>query len=342
MDINDDYLNENLDVTEEVSQYDNNAKILLSSNVIRAWILSLTYQRYSWINAEMIRNMKDGVLLSDQIQLQIQDQSEEKRMPEMGRIITDNSFLVTCIRKKEGGDDEKKTEYFDFEMMNTMNTRYPIPARGIYGLCRRIDMQGGKDFSLSRQEYDRIRVVNSLWIIFSSPHYQQDTSLNYRITGERNHGEGEILQGHDLMSMKIVCVPEDGKTEDPLTRFLYAILTNNLTANEKKQILEKEFGIILPKEEHEMLGTIYGLGAGIARDSIAKGIEIGEARGIEIGETKGINIGKELMRKEYSAESAWRMHRAGLSDLQIAKYLDISLEEVHTILAGNEDIDVER
>ena len=64
-------------------------------------------------------------------------------------------------------------------------------------------------------------------------------------------------------------------------------------------------------------------------------INIGKAEGIEIGKAEGIEIGKAEGNSEQLHKNVLSMHKNGLSNEDISKYLELSLEEVEEILNNN-------
>ena len=65
---------------------------------------------------------------------------------------------------------------------------------------------------------------------------------------------------------------------------------------------------------------------------IDEGIAIGEERGIAIGEERGIAIGEERGMHTANIETAQRMRRAGMSDIEIHKLTLLPFEDIRNLL----------
>jgi len=154
----------------------------------------------------------------------------------------------------------------------------------------------------------------------------------------------------------MLCIPEDGKSENKLISLLYTIFTNKLTGREKKIILEEKFSIHLSNKEAEIMevtnglasyvmekaakegyGQGYGKGYGQGYDQgydlgIEKGIERGIEQGIEQGIKQGIEQGIIQGAFQKTKEAVCLMNEKGLDKDSIAMYLNLSVEKVEEFL----------
>ncbi|OUD15566.1 Rpn family recombination-promoting nuclease/putative transposase [Thioflexithrix psekupsensis] len=79
-------------------------------------------------------------------------------------------------------------------------------------------------------------------------------------------------------------------------------------------------------ESTYVLGKLEG-----KEEGIEIGIAIGEERGIVIGEERGIVIGEEIGMKKALLQTAIKMKKMGMSHHDIAKIMDLTLEEIETL-----------
>ena len=114
-------------------------------------------------------------------------------------------------------------------------------------------------------------------------------------------------------------LPEHDETYE-LHRLLGALLSRELTIDEKLDIIGKEYDIPLEENFRKDMSTMCNLSQGVKEEGIA----IGRREGLEEG------------RREGHAELITKMYKNGLSIEQIASATDKTIEEVKTIIEGKE------
>mgnify|MGYP000506102306 CR=1 FL=1 len=110
-------------------------------------------------------------------------------------------------------------------------------------------------------------------------------------------------------------LPEHDETYE-LHRLLGALLSRELTIDEKLDIIGNEYDIPLEENFRKDMSTMCNLSQGVKEEGIA----IGRREGLEEG------------RREGHAELITKMYKNGLSIEQIASATDKTIEEVKTIL----------
>ncbi len=113
--------------------------------------------------------------------------------------------------------------------------------------------------------------------------------------------------------------PHDNTYE--MHRLLSALLSKDLTVNEKINIIGNEYDIPVENNLREDVNVMCNLSQGIKEDGIA----IGEARGEATAEAKIV----------------LNMHNNGLTPEQIAAFTDKNIDDVKAIIAGKATIPVE-
>lgn len=114
-------------------------------------------------------------------------------------------------------------------------------------------------------------------------------------------------------------LPEHDETYE-LHRLLGALLSRELTIDEKLDIIGNEYDIPLEENFRKDMSTMCNLSQGVKEEGIA----IGRREGLEEG------------RREGHAELITKMYKNGLSIEQIASATDKTVEEVRTIIEGKE------
>ena len=114
-------------------------------------------------------------------------------------------------------------------------------------------------------------------------------------------------------------LPEHDETYE-LHRLLGALLSRELTIDEKLDIIGNEYDIQLEENFRKDLSTMCYLSQGVKEEGIA----IGRREGLEEG------------RREGHAELITKMYKNGLSIEQIASATDKTVEEVRAIIEGKE------
>ena len=143
------------------------------------------------------------------------------------------------------------------------------------------------------------------------------------LTKEDLIGSYEWKGNLDLLNIIMIGLakelPEHDETYE-LHRLLGALLSRELTVDEKLDIIGKEYDIPLEENFRKDMSTMCNLSQGVKEEGIA----IGRREGLEEG------------RREGHAELITKMYKNGLSIEQIASATDKTIEEVKTIIEGKE------
>lgn len=143
------------------------------------------------------------------------------------------------------------------------------------------------------------------------------------LTKEDLIGSYEWKGNLDLLNIIMIGLakelPEHDETYE-LHRLLGALLSRELTIDEKLDIIGKEYDIPLEENFRKDMSTMCNLSQGVKEEGIA----IGRREGLEEG------------RREGHAELITKMYKNGLSIEQIASATDKTVEEVRAIIEGKE------
>lgn len=222
--------------------------------------------------------------------------------------------IVFYVRMKDGlsqiiiNVEAQKDEPGEYEILN----------RAVFYVSRLISSQKERDFENS--SYDDIKCVYSIWICMNM---EENTMSHIHLTKEDLIGSYEWKGNLDLLNIIMIGLakelPEHDETYE-LHRLLGALLSRELTVDEKLDIIGKEYDIPLEENFRKDMSTMCNLSQGVKEEGIA----IGRREGLEEG------------RREGHAELITKMYKNGLSIELIASATDKTIEEVKTIIEGKE------
>ena len=145
------------------------------------------------------------------------------------------------------------------------------------------------------------------------------------LTKEDMIGSYEWKGNLDLLNIIMIGLakelPEHDETYE-LHRLLGALLSRELTVDEKLDIIGNEYDIPLEENFRKDMSTMCNLSQGVKEEGIA----IGRREGLEEGRREGYAEGE--------AGLIMTMYKNGLLPKQIASATDKTVEEIKTIIQG--------
>ena len=174
------------------------------------------------------------------------------------------------------------------EAQNRFKLKYPLTKRAVYYGSRLISAQHGTVFTKS--DYQKLRKVYSIWICVNPAKRFRNTITRYSLKPETIIGNAvEAPENYDLINIVMVCLGRMEEWNDNnLIKFLGVLFQNELSAREKKDILERDFNIPMTETFESEVDDMCNLSQGVAEEAMQKGIE----KGIEKGIQKGIEQGR--------------------------------------------------
>lgn len=303
--------------TDRDAQYDNSAKRLIAHNIILARILVKTVEEFKGMDPIEVAALIEGLPyisavpvepgLTNAVHFQngqrlVGFNTENQEMNE-GLVRFD---IVFYVRMKDGlsqiiiNVEAQKDEPGEYEILN----------RAVFYVSRLISSQKERDFENS--SYDDIKCVYSIWICMNM---EENTMSHIHLTKEDLIGSYEWKGNLDLLNIIMIGLakelPEHDETYE-LHRLLGALLSRELTVDEKLDIIGKEYDIPLEENFRKDMSTMCNLSQGVKEEGIAIGRAEGEAGLIT------------------------KMYKNGLSIELIASATDKTIEEVKTIIEGKE------
>ena len=313
--------------TDRDAQYDNSAKRLIAHKIILARILIKTVEKFKGMDPLEVAALIEGIpyISTVPVELGLTNAVHFQNGKRIVGFNTENQELneglvrfdiVFYVRMKDGlsqiiiNVEAQKDEPSDYKILN----------RAVFYVSRLISSQKEKDFENS--SYDDIKSVYSIWICMNM---EENTMSHIHLTKEDLIGSYEWKGNLDLLNIIMIGLakelPEHDETYE-LHRLLGALLSRELTIDEKLDIIGKEYDIPLEENFRKDMSTMCNLSQGVKEEGIA----IGRREGLEEGRREGYAEGE--------AGLIMTMYKNGLLPEQIASATDKTVEEIKTIIQG--------
>ena len=303
--------------TDRDAQYDNSAKRLIAHKIILARILVKTVEEFKGMDPLEVAALIEGLPYISAVPVEpgLTNAVHFQNGQRLVGFNTENQELneglvrfdiVFYVRMKDGlsqiiiNVEAQKDEPGEYEILN----------RAVFYVSRLISSKKERDFENS--SYDDIKCVYSIWICMNM---EENTMGHIHLTKEDLIGSYEWKGNLDLLNIIMIGLakelPEHDETYE-LHRLLGALLSRELTVDEKLDIIGKEYDIPLEENFRKDMSTMCNLSQGVKEEGIAIGRAEGEAGLIT------------------------KMYKNGLSIELIASATDKTIEEVKTIIEGKE------
>ena len=303
--------------TDRDAQYDNSAKRLIAHKIILARILVKTVEEFKGMDPLEVAALIEGLPYISAVPVEpgLTNAVHFQNGQRLVGFNTENQELneglvrfdiVFYVRMKDGlsqiiiNVEAQKDEPGEYEILN----------RAVFYVSRLISSQKERDFENS--SYDDIKCVYSIWICMNM---EENTMSHIHLTKEDLIGSYEWKGNLALLNIIMIGLakelPEHDETYE-LHRLLGALLSRELTVDEKLDIIGKEYDIPLEENFRKDMNTMCNLSQGVKEEGIAIGRAEGEAGLIT------------------------KMYKNGLSIELIASATDKTIEEVKTIIEGKE------
>ncbi len=309
---------------DEKAQYDASAKRLLGQKSILAHILIKTVEDFKGMNPKDVAECIEGEPYISAIPIEpgLTNASPVKNSGE--RIVginTENGEInegvvrfdiVFYVRLPytDNGKRELTQIIINVEAQKDEPSEYDILNRAVFYVSRLVSSQKERDFE--NTNYNDLKRVYSIWVCLNM---KENTMSHIHLTKDDIIGTYNWKGRLDLLNIVMIGLARqlpDHNEEYELHRLLGALLSQELTADEKLNIIDREYNI--PVEEHlrRDVSVMCNLSQGI------------EERGIE----KGIEKGESLI--------ILKLYHNGFTAEQIASATDKDIEEVKVILSEKE------
>ena len=329
---------EDIHISEDMARYDAACKRILSNKIFLAWLMKYCVEEYrdceindivehyienvevSAVGVEETKPLSGGEHI-------VGLKNEETSLSE-GTSTFDIRFFA--LAPKSGGFIRI---IVNIEAQNRYDPGYPLVRRALYYCSRLIASQNGVEFT--GKNFQDIKKVYSIWVCMEPPKKWQNNITRYAMREEKLLGEmRERRENYDLMTAVMVCLGDETVTEElasdykPLLEMLEVLFSQNKTAQEKKQIMQDDFGIQFSEPIKKEAEYMCNLSQGVLEKGIRLGELRGEQRGIERGRQEGRQEGEQWGREKGRQEAFYGLVHSGLLSAALAAaQLGLSEEE---------------
>lgn len=314
-----------MDSIDPKAQYDASAKRLLGQKSILAHILVKTVDEFRGMNPKEVVFYIEGQPYISTVPVEpgLTNISSEKDGQRLVGFNSENEELneglvrfdiVFYVRMKDG----LSQIIVNVEAQKDDPKGYQILSRAIFYVSRLISSQKERDFENSN--YDDIKRVYSIWVCMNM---EENTMSHIHLTNDNVLGDYEWKGKLDLLNIVMIGLARELPGHDEryeLHRLLGALLSKELTIDEKLNIIGEEYDIPIEESFRKDVSVMCNLSQGIED----KGIAIGEARGKAMGEAAA------------EARIIITMYNNGFAAEQIAAAINKDKEEVEAVIEGKE------
>lgn len=307
-----------LEITQAGAQYDTQAKRLIGRRSILGHLIVHTIEAYQGMDPMEAAEFIDGEVLIGCVPVNPGETNIETATDRGDRIIGINAEdseinegtvrydILFYVRTPDG----LAQFIVNVEAQKDRPTKYHVLNRGLYYACRMVSSQKEREFT--GQNYDNIKSVYSFWICMN----ESENSLHdYHLTDTQILGTAQWPGNLDMLHvimLGLTNTPPDAEEGLILHRLLSTLLSDELVASQKIDILDREYTFSDTDEINEEVDAMCNLSAGI--------IERAEERGEERG---------HLAATTEFVTNMFKDHRT--AD-EIANTLKLSLDNVNAIL----------
>ena len=280
-----------VEATNDASSYDTNVKFLLADKQILARILKYAVQEFE----DMTVNDIMGSIGND-IEIgtkpldaglsnmgRIKESGTEDNIPGEGKIFFDIRFTAY----------HKETEMKFLVNLEAQKSSdpgklgYHLENRIIFYLARMISAQKQTEFFHS--DYDNLKKVRSIWICMDNSE-DGDSIEEIRLCRNTVFGNKNDLYNVDLMQGIIINIRSGNNIKDSKNILISMLetLVSKMSVEEKKDILMKEYGMIMTTELEGRMQTMCNWSEAIKERCIEEGMKEGMKEGIKEGMNEGM------------------------------------------------------
>ena len=126
----------------------------------------------------------------------------------------------------------------------------------LFLVCARM-LSAQLDIEFITSNYDDIKKVYSIWICMETPKYAQNTITEYSMKQNKIFGDFQGKARYDLLSTVMICLGKEESDRDELIGMLSTLLSEELSAEEKENIIYETYGIETSVEVKEALNNIF-------------------------------------------------------------------------------------
>ena len=303
--------------TDKKAQYDASAKRLLGQKIILAHILVKTVDEFKGMNPKKVVSFIEGEPFISVVPVEpgFTNKNVEKEGQRVVGLNSENVEIneglvrfdiVFYVRMKDG----LTQIIINLEAQKDEPNEYDILNRAIFYVSRLISSQKERDFK--NTNYNDIKRVYSIWVCMNT---DENSMSHIHLAKDNVIGSYQWKGKMDLLNIVMIGLSNELPRHDEkyeLHRLLGTLLSEELTVEERLDIIENEYDIPIEENIRKDVSVMCNLSQGIED----KGIAIGEAR--------------------EKAKIIISMYKNGFTAEQIAAATDNDIEDVAAIIKGRE------
>ena len=279
MKIKEAYISNTIDSAKDKIQYDEHVRQILKDKGILAYILKYAVKEFKDYSIDDAKAAIDGepeVAIRSVRPEAVSTLENESKIPGEGKMYFDILFYAVT------NDGYRQKMYINIEAQKSFYPGYDLVTRGIVYPARLISQQ--MDVEYTADNYDGVKKVYSVWICMNAPEKKHsykkvaDSIVEYSIKPTilypHNATDDEIATGrYDMMSTVFINLNSQNtiNSKNVLISMLSTLLSDKIKADEKKQKLEKEYGIKMSKELESEVSSMCNLSEAIEERGIERG-----------------------------------------------------------------------
>ena len=280
--VEDTYLSQAVVAAGSTAAYDTNVKYLLADKQILARILKYTIQECREMTVEDIM-----ACIGEDIEVasaaldpglsnlgRVKGAGTEDSVPGEGTVFYDIRFSARLGQTKM-----KFLINLEAQKLTSHSALgYHLENRIVYYLARMVSAQKNTEFY--NMDYDSLKNVRSIWICMDSGD-RGDSIEEINLERKTVYGDRDSAHRVELMQGVIINI-RSAPGEKPSGNRLIAmleVLLSEINVKEKKDILEKEYGMIMQVETERRMQSMCNLSEVFIEKGIQKGIQQGIRQG---------------------------------------------------------------
>lgn len=269
--------------TDKDAQYDESAKRLLGQKSILAHILVKTVEEFKGMNPKEVVSFIEGKPYISIVPVEpgLTNKSGDEEGQRIVGFNTEDAEIneglvrfdiIFYVHMKDG----LSQIIINVEAQKDEPTGYQILNRAIFYVSRLISSQKERDFV--NTNYDDLKSVYSIWVCMNM---DENTMNHVHLTNDNVIGS-YIWKGKlNLLNVVMIGLSRELAKHDEkyeLHRLLGALLSKELTVDEKLNIIESEYDIPIEEDLRKDVSVMCNLSQGIKEDGIAIGKIMAEAQ----------------------------------------------------------------
>ncbi len=279
------YISSEIDSADSKAQYDEHVRRILKDKNILAYILKYSVREFADYSLGEARASIEGEpeVAARHVHLDaVHALENESNIPGEGKLYFD---IVFYVRMHDGN---RQRMYINIEAQKSFYPGYDLVTRGIIYPARLLSQQ--MDVEYTADNYDGVKKVYSIWICMNTPDRKRsykrvsDSIVEYTIKPTILYPPDGTVENistgrYDLMSTVFINLNSSKTVEskNTLISMLSTLLSTDIRPDEKKQVLENEYGIAMSVELEEEVNSMCNLSEAIEEQGIEKGLERGKS-----------------------------------------------------------------